>query len=212
MGNAAEKIQIEKIYYLENLNQLEAMSSRLRHRLIEQLTYTPKNTAQLARAIDVTRPKAYYHIKVLEGNGLVKPAYNKLVNGILEKYYISRAHFFSYDKLAEYANAHPDDITYNKRFTQASNDFLSCVLDVSYRKIRTLDDEQGSDNFVFNFGVHLTDEQINVVVEKMGELANQIREIHAGNVEREDYLQLPYFKTILVNLPLKSPVDEAPNL
>jgi hypothetical protein len=204
MDMVVEQYKIAEIYYLENLEQLEAFCSKIRYRLINQLGQGPKNSAQLAREIAISRPKAHYHLQVLVRMGLICLAGEKLVNGIMEKYYIGKAHFYSYDELFQYSADHPEDTEFNKRFQQARHDFLLCMLDVSRDRISRSEGKQepAGDSFLFDFGCHLTDEQAAQVIERLDELSVMIRAFHAENSRRPDYLDLTGYKSMLLLLPV----------
>ncbi|MEM5775209.1 MAG: winged helix-turn-helix domain-containing protein [Anaerolineaceae bacterium] len=208
MEKVMEQYKVEELYYLENLDQMEAFSSRIRYRMVVLLAYTPKTAAQLAREVEVSRPKAHYHLQVLVKMGLVVFVYEKLVNGIMEKYYIGRAHFYSFDKLSEYAASHPNDTAFAKKLGQLQNDFLLNVLDLSRERVSQVQKEDPSlSSYLFDFGCRLTDAQINEVLTRLSELSQMIRDFHAENVKLPGYKDLLYYKNILLMLPQTPQTD-----
>ena len=124
MKTDLESIHIDNIYQLENLDQVESLTSPIRYRMISFLTYRSKTSAQLARDLGISRPKAHYHLQVMVKLGFARFVGEKLVNGIVEKYYVSRAHFFSFDGLNQYAVDHPEDEEFCRRFASLKNHFL----------------------------------------------------------------------------------------
>lgn len=203
-----EQYKVEELYYLENLDQMEAFSSRIRYRMVALLAYTPKTAAQLAREVEVSRPKAHYHLQVLVKMGLVVFMYEKLVNGIMEKYYIGRAHFYSFSKLSEYTTTHPEDTAFSKKFAQLQNDFLLNVLDLSRERVSQVQKEDSTlGSYLFDFGCRLTDPQVNEVLTRLSELSEMIRDYHAENLKLPDYRDMQYYKNIMLMLPLPPRTD-----
>ncbi len=203
MEKVKDQFQIEELYYLENLDQMEAFASRIRYRMVALLTGSPKTAAQLAREVGVSRPKAHYHLQVLVKVGLAEFVYEKLVNGIMEKYYLGRAHFYSFDKLSEHTVIHPEDIAFSRKMTQLQNDFLLNVLEISReRVVQNQTGDASAKNYYFDFGCRLTDEQTTQVFQQLDAISQTIRDFRAQNIKLPNYTDLPYYKTMLLIMPL----------
>lgn len=205
MDNDVEEYKIDEKYYVENLDQMEAFSSRIRFKMIAKLSDRPKTSAQLARDVGISRPKAHYHLQVLVKLGLASFVYEKLVNGIMEKYYIGKAHFYCFDRLNHYAAKHPEEIQYANKLNQIKNDFLINLLDFSRDNNFPVTDETNpqENNFLFNFSCHMTDEQTAQINMKLSELSRMILDIHAQNIDRPDYAELPNYMNMLLLIPFK---------
>ena len=198
-----DQFQIEELYILENLDQMEAFSSRIRYRMIALLTGSPKTAAQLAREVGVSRPKAHYHLQVLVKVGLAEFVYEKLVNGIMEKYYLGRAHFYSFDKLSEHMAAHPEDTAFSRKLSQLQNDFLLNVLEISRERVTQIQKEDTStNNYLFDYGCRLTEAQTAQVFQQLGAVSQTIRDFGAQNHALPNYDDLQYYKNIFLMLPL----------
>jgi DNA-binding transcriptional ArsR family regulator len=65
-----EQPTIQDIYYLERIEQLEAIADPIRYRMCLMMT-EPRTGAQLARALGITRARAHYHLNKLKEVGLV---------------------------------------------------------------------------------------------------------------------------------------------
>ena len=205
MEKVMEDYKRDEIFYLESLEQMEVFTSKIRFRMIGKLAETPKTAAQLARDLEISRPKAHYHLQVMVKLGFAILLYEKLVNGIMEKYYIGRAHFYSFDNLDLYANEHPQDTVFIKKLAQAKNDYLHNVLDMAREGPLNPEHSRPTGNdFLFNFGCHLSDEQISDIQERLSVVSEIVRDFHAQNMKRPDYRELPFYKNILLLLPLKS--------
>ena len=78
---------IPEIYNLETIEQLRAVSDRLRVRIFEALGRQPMTVAQLSDQLGPAHAKVHYHVRELERVGLVKLVEMREKGGILEKYY-----------------------------------------------------------------------------------------------------------------------------
>lgn len=90
----ADTETVEERRYLEGLEQLHAISSKVRRRILQQLVEEPLTVTQLGRALDMPPPTVHYHVRELVRVGLVRPAGTRERRGILEKYYRAVARTF----------------------------------------------------------------------------------------------------------------------
>ena len=116
-------------YYLERIDQLQVMADPLRYRIIKLLD-RPRTGAQIARALELPRSKAHYHLKQLETAGLVTVDHLDASAGIVEKYYVCVARFFSFTRLLPVAAAEGDPVVTAASY-RAVADFLNATLEVS---------------------------------------------------------------------------------
>jgi DNA-binding transcriptional ArsR family regulator len=86
-------------FELETIEQIEAITDKVRYRMLLLVTEKAMTSAQLARALNITRQRAYYHLKVLEKNKIVHLVGTKLVGEMLEKYYRAYGFIHSYTAL-----------------------------------------------------------------------------------------------------------------
>jgi DNA-binding transcriptional ArsR family regulator len=77
-------------FVLDQVGQVSALFKPLRIELLAMLD-EPRTCGQLAQAFQSSPQKIYYHLKVLEGAGLVKKVSEKRVRGIMEGYYQAAA-------------------------------------------------------------------------------------------------------------------------
>jgi DNA-binding transcriptional ArsR family regulator len=78
---------IPEMYNLETIEQLRAVSDRLRVRIFEALGRRPMTVAQLSDQLGLAHAKVHYHVRELERVGLVRLVEMREKGGILEKYY-----------------------------------------------------------------------------------------------------------------------------
>ncbi|MGY6634724.1 MAG: ArsR/SmtB family transcription factor [Alkalilacustris sp.] len=116
-------------YYLERIEQLQVMADPLRYRIIKLLD-RPRTGAQIARALELPRSRAHYHLKQLETAGLVTVDHLDASSGIVEKYYVCVARFFSFTRLLPAATAEGDPVVTAASY-KAVADFLNATLEVS---------------------------------------------------------------------------------
>jgi DNA-binding transcriptional ArsR family regulator len=86
--------EIAESHYLEGLEQLHALSSKVRRSILERLVDEPMTVTQLGKALGMPPPTVHYHVRELERVGLVRLTTTRERRGILEKYYQAVARTF----------------------------------------------------------------------------------------------------------------------
>ena len=74
---------------LESLDAVRAVADPLRLRMLFEMTYMPRTVKELAALLDVPQTRLYYHVKLLERQGLIWVVERRLVSGIEERTYRS---------------------------------------------------------------------------------------------------------------------------
>lgn len=85
---------IPEVFELTSLEQLRTLADALRMRVIDALTAKPMTVTQLGEYLAEAPAKMHYHVRELEGVGLVKLVETRPKSGILEKYYRAVAKSF----------------------------------------------------------------------------------------------------------------------
>jgi DNA-binding transcriptional ArsR family regulator len=103
--NAEEIIDqgsIAEVHDLEGLEQLHAISTEARRRILQLLVDQPMTVTQLGRAMEMPPPTAQHHVRELMRVGIVRLVATRERRGILEKYYraIARRFLLPTDPLA----------------------------------------------------------------------------------------------------------------
>lgn len=83
--------EIPNVYQIESMDQLKAIASELRQRIIHALARQQLTVTQLGDLLDQPPAKLHYHVRELERLGLVVLVETREKGGILEKYYRTRA-------------------------------------------------------------------------------------------------------------------------
>src|SRR5579863_681313 len=86
---------IPEVYELASIEQLRAVSDRLRLRIADLLARRAMTVAQLSAELGLAHAKVHYHVRELEQVGLVRLVETREKSGILEKYYRAVARGFS---------------------------------------------------------------------------------------------------------------------
>lgn len=114
-------------FELETIEQIEAITDKVRYRMLILLTEKAMTSAQLARALNITRQRAYYHLKVLEKNKIVHLVGTQLVGEMLEKYYRAFGFIHSYTALVNRYYQNETQLEIN-HLLKAINNFVITLL------------------------------------------------------------------------------------
>lgn len=200
---------VQDVYYLESLEQLEALADPLRYRAITLLT-RPSTCAQLARQLGISRAKVHYHLKLLERVGLVRYHGEGMSHGIMEKYYIVIGRMLDFTRLMpKKDDLRPNDVTLATYRAIAT--FLATMLDVSRESIlRSSDTMPSGLGLWFDFESALTPKQFGHVRERLRQLERDIISMskEPGSTARNG--ELVRFHTTIYLSPLSAPPATAP--
>ncbi len=92
---------MEEQYFFENIEQIQATAEPTRWQILSLLIAKPMTGSQLARVLGINRPLAHYHLKILHQVGLIELQEEKVIGGLVEKYYRARARQFRTDRLVD---------------------------------------------------------------------------------------------------------------
>ena len=98
MQTFEEPFEVEKEYLVTSLETLKVMADPVRLHILENLVAKPMTVKELAKRLGSTPTKLYYHINLMEEHGLIKVVSQRIVSGIVEKQYRTRAKSFDIDK------------------------------------------------------------------------------------------------------------------
>lgn len=71
--------------------QLRAVSSLTRHRIMAALRFEPATITRIAERVGLAKGSSSYHVRLLERAGLVKVVQTRKVRGVTERYYAMAA-------------------------------------------------------------------------------------------------------------------------
>jgi DNA-binding transcriptional ArsR family regulator len=208
-NNDIPKDQIMASYELENIEQLQAMSEPIRYRMIQMLREKAMTGAQLARALDISRPRAHYFLKTLVSTGLVVFKEERISNGMIGKYYRALANYFSYDDLAALSREKPPgDPSAVKTFKAISN-FALTVLEASRDNILRRESLASlARGYHSIFDVNLSEEQYETILQELRAVAEHLMEIKRQNSKVRESNIHPIFRTTILFTPIPGNISE----
>lgn len=174
------------IYYLEDIEQLEAIADPIRYRMYFMMT-APRTGAQLARALGISRARAHYHLNILKEVGLVKFCGEGTSHGIIEKYYQQIAAYVDFSRLIpkDQQTLVPNEVTL--RSFKAAVGFIANLLDWSQEGIAHLKVHEGLGiGFHYILNTEFTPDQFRLVREELAALKDRIIEMEHENEHSDE--------------------------
>jgi DNA-binding transcriptional ArsR family regulator len=181
---------VQDVYYLENIEQLEAISDPIRYRMYSMMTQ-PKTGAQLARALGISRSRAHYHLNILKDVGLVAFCGEGISHGITEKYYQVIALNLDFSNLIpkDHQGVVPSEITL--RSFKAASKFIATMLDISRERIAKLEvHERVGIGYHYTLEPRLTPDQFQLVKDELVALKDRIVDMNRENWNSTESLPL----------------------
>jgi len=200
---------IQDIYYLEDIEQLEAISDPIRYRMCLMLT-EPRTGAQLARALGVSRARAHYHLNILKDVGLVLFSHEGMSHGITEKYYQAVAQYLDFSNLIpqDQQSLVPNEVTL--RSFKAAVGFIATLLDISREGIDHLKVHEGLGiGFHYILNTKLRPAQFKLLREEFVTLKDRIIELENENELADDDCREVSCRVTLFLTPVSDELDEA---
>ena len=141
---------MKPIYIISDLSQVQALSSPLRLKIIEQLL-APKTAKQVALALQENPTKLYHHFNALKEAGLIKLLEVRPNRGTWEKYYQAVAHRFVVDD--QLFNFGQKEDVRKDRLRQVEDQFGELLEDVRHSHRQGWPAEKGSSELLFRKAV-----------------------------------------------------------
>jgi DNA-binding transcriptional ArsR family regulator len=85
------------LHRIGTLEALRAVSDDQRHRILSLLIANPQAARTIASQLGMPRTKVYYHLKLLEKNGFIRPVEERLIGRRVETIYRAVAREFRVD-------------------------------------------------------------------------------------------------------------------
>ncbi|MEV6108587.1 winged helix-turn-helix domain-containing protein [Streptomyces sp. NPDC051940] len=82
---------LPEAFHVTTDEQLRAVSSLTRHRIMAVLRFEPATITQIAQRVGLAKGSSSYHVRLLERAGLVKVVRTRKVRGVTERYYAMAA-------------------------------------------------------------------------------------------------------------------------
>lgn len=204
--NNIKKPVIQDIYYLENIEQLEAISDPIRYRMYFMMN-EPKTGAQLARALKISRARAHYHLNILREVGLVVSCGEGMSHGITEKYYQMVASYLDFSKVIPDDQQVPNEVTLQSFKTAVK--FIANLLDTSREAVSHLKAYEGLGiGFHYILNSKLTPDQFRDVKKELVVLKDRIIEMEQENERSDEPLPLVNCRATLLLTPMSDSLLE----
>ncbi|MYZ10024.1 helix-turn-helix domain-containing protein [Streptomyces sp. SID2999] len=82
---------LPEAFHVTTDEQLRAVSSLTRHRIMGVLRFEPATITQIAERVGLAKGSSSYHVRLLERAGLVRVVRTRKVRGVTERYYAMAA-------------------------------------------------------------------------------------------------------------------------
>ncbi|MFB7779192.1 ArsR/SmtB family transcription factor [Streptomyces bauhiniae] len=82
---------VPEAFHVTTDEQLRAVSSLTRHRIMAVLRFEPATISQIAERVGLAKGSSSYHVRLLERAGLVRVVRTRKVRGVTERYYAMAA-------------------------------------------------------------------------------------------------------------------------
>ncbi len=198
---------MEEGYDLETIEQLRAISETTRWRMLDLLAQKPMTGAQLARVLKIPRPRAHYHLKILERVGLVVFLEERMRNQMIERYYVAIAKHFWTSKLLSKAKEALNGNSDHSKASEALRQIIQAMLDMVQFDISQ--SNPGTPliewNYHYQNEAHLTRGQYETIREELIALSKRIDEADRKNQVGpggEKLLNLRYTSLLTPTLPI----------
>jgi DNA-binding transcriptional ArsR family regulator len=181
--------ELPELYELATIEQLRAVSDRLRLRIAELLGRRAMTVAQLSAELGLAHAKVHYHVRELEQVGLVRLVETREKSGILEKYYRALAKGFALAPTLLHS-VPPDE-----RAAAVAEFFQSIVRGALAAYLRDLDTGQPRKELrtLSSGALFVSDEEALSVLEQVHEVLRPYEEPREGEGVRErTFVQMLY--------------------
>ena len=177
---------IADIYYFQSLEQIRILRVPTRWEMLNLLVKQQMTSAQIARALGVTRSLAHYHLKVLENADLVVFQEERISNGMVEKYFRARARQYRSDHLVDQYRTSNEKNEAGFQTGEAVGELMKMMLEIAQADLARPVSSQLLAKIGFNIQdeVHLTPDQICTFIEQLRGLAEFYIELDRQNQEK----------------------------
>nr|AIA14881.1 Helix-turn-helix domain protein [uncultured bacterium] len=186
-------------FLINNVETLKVAADATRLRIMEALAGRTLTVKQLARILDTTPTKLYYHVNLLESHGLITVTASRIVSGIIEKQYRATAFNLRVDRALMTIDGRPEqegiESLLTVIFDATRNDVLSAA---RHGMIKLEADDPLDRNAIFARAIaHLTRDQFKQLYEQVMTLLHSFKE-----EKGEDVAEVPTYGLTVALYPL----------
>ena len=171
------------VYYIESMTQVRAIAEPTRWRMLDLLVVSPMTGSQLARALNIPRTRAHYHLNILREAGLVEFQHDQLNGGMIEKYYLATARQLRTDHLVDRTRAAAKQSGGDGGTGEMMRDLMLNMIEVLRADLLLPRALPGLGQAGFNFqdDLVLNPEQTNDLIGALREVVNRFIELDRQN-------------------------------
>ena len=193
-------------YFLERTDQIRAIAETNRWRMLNLLIAKPMTGSQLARILGISRPRAHYHLKILEKVGLIRFLEERPFNHMIERYYQAIARSFRTDNLLAKAGDSMDLDEESRQTHEAVHDIIHSMLALVEMDISSPQTQPSlmRTNFSYQEDVRLSRAQFRQMKEELQQVVRHFLECESQNRSSGTADELLPFRYTLILTPAVS--------
>jgi DNA-binding transcriptional ArsR family regulator len=169
-------------YFLQTSEQLRAIAEPTRWRMLNLLITRPLTGSQLARLLKTSRPRAHYHLKILEKAGLIQFVEAKQRQHMIERYYRAIAVTYRTDNVLAQAGQSAEtngDGRAGAALYDIIHSMLSLVeVDISNPAVQP---QLGQSIFNYQGDVRLSPAQLELIRQELRQVVAHLTELERQN-------------------------------
>lgn len=158
-------MSIDEILVVKSLDQIKALSSPYRIKIIEAFENKPASAKDISRKLGEPHGRVNYHIKTLAGVGILKLVEVQVKQGVVEKYYMPVAESILLDASA----IHPEDTKMKESFGKATAAVFEKISKEFYSSINSKQISQPR-KINYDYEYYLTQEEAEELNQKLLEV------------------------------------------
>jgi DNA-binding transcriptional ArsR family regulator len=200
---------MKEVHVFENMEQIQLMANLTRYRILYLLAQKAMTGSQLARVLKIPRQLAHYHLKLLVEGGLVVLEKETIHEGKVEKYYLAIAKNFSAGAILGVEKRQSDGPSILRKKAESIRDVSMAFLQQAQSDLEQTNAIEKMERFHLPFQMKgsLTPEQETIMAEKLYAIYNEINELTAQNLEKNEHITLLDVRYTLLLTPVESSLE-----
>ncbi len=211
---------MEDQYYFESIEQIQATAEPTRWKILSLLIARAMTGSQLARVLDIPRPLAHYHLKILEKVGLVEFQEEHINGSMVERYYRAIAREYRSDHLVDSYRSSDDGPGGRDQTAEVVCNMMEAMLAVARADLGRMETRQDLSKSGFNFqdDVYLTQAETNAFISELRNLAERYqkleqenrRKAEGGETQEINHVRFTWLLTPVAPLPSEKEIKNRP--
>ncbi len=203
--------KIKKYFFIiKDLETLRVLADPLHHRIIELLIQEPLNVRQIAEKLGLMPSKLYYHISLLEKQGLIKVVETRQVANLIEKQYAAVSRYIDVDPELLAFNTQEGKVNVNSMLTgtiDATRDDILRSLEARAYELEHGAPEKPRNMVVTRLLARLPEKRAEEFARRLAKLMEDFDQADSGGSRAGEEIQ-PYALTVAYYPSFYYPEDE----